>query len=274
MNILVTGANGFLGKEFVEYFSTTHHEPIPATRELLDLTDEEMVDAFFAVHPVDIVLHTAVKAGPTLNDFKANIDMFQNLKKHSEKYKFMFSFCSGAAFDQYSDVELAKEEDIHDITPSDYYGLAKNIIAREIIAHDSNIINLRLFGCFGTMEKSTRFIQNSLDRISRGLPIFIFQDREIDFFYVGDLIKVIEHLMEQDQIEFRDYNMCYAGKATLVDIAREINLLTNNDTAAIIEKTGTAWAYTGSSERLSALNLNLSGLAAGIQQVVQSKEDV
>jgi nucleoside-diphosphate-sugar epimerase len=233
-----------------------------------------MVDAFFSVHPVDIVLHTAVKAGPTLNDFKANIDMFQNLKKHSEKYKFMFSFGSGAAFNQYSDVELVKEEDIPNITPSDYYGLAKNIIAREIITHDDNIINLRLFGCFGTMERNTRFIQNSLNRINKGLPIYIFQDREIDFFYVGDLIKVIEHLMEQDQTEFRDYNMCYADKATLADIAHQINLLTNNDSGAIIEKTGTACVYTGSSKRLSTLNLNLSGLTAGIQEVVQSKEDV
>ena len=273
MNILITGANGFLGQEFAEHFSKTQHNVIAAPRQVLDLTDSEQVGAFFASHSIDVVLHTAVKAAESFDNLRANLSMFHNLKKHAGDYKLMFSFGSGAEFDRYSNINKANEEDIYTSIPTDYYGLAKNLIAREIILHNSNIINLRLFGCFGRMEKNTRFIKNSSSRINKGLPIFIFQDRLMDFFYVGDLIKVVEHLMTNSKGHHVDYNMCYSEKATLAIVAEQLNSLAKNPTGIIVEKPGYAYGYTGASTRLESLGLEFVGLEGGIKEVVESEQN-
>jgi nucleoside-diphosphate-sugar epimerase len=272
--ILITGANGFLGREFTEYFSQTPHDVIAAPRQILDLTDSEQVDAFFASRAVDIVLHTAARPDESFDSLRANLSMFHNLKKHAADYKLMFSFGSGAEFDRYSNVNQAAEEDIYTSIPTDYYGLAKNLIAREIILHNNNIINLRLFGCFGIMEKNTRFIKNSLGRIKKGLPIFIFQDRLMDFFYVGDLIKVVEHLMTKSKGHHVDYNMCYPQETTLAIVAEQLNALAKSPTGIVVEKRGYAYSYTGSSTRLESLGLVFTGLEAGIKEVVGSEQNV
>jgi len=274
MNILITGANGFLGKEFESHFSKTSHNITAAPRQVLDLTNAEDVSAFFAGRKFDIVLHAAVKGDNSFASLRANLSMFHNLKAHADKYKWMFSFGSGAEFDRYSNVELAHEEAIYGCIPTDYYGLAKNLIAREIILYNKNIINLRLFGCFGTMENSTRFIKNSLARQRDNLPVFITQDRKMDFFYVKDLIKVVEFLMTKKQTQYVDYNMCYAEKTSLTAVASILNNLTKAPTGVIVEKPGYAYTYTGASDRLEGLGLDLIGLDAGIRQVVESEENV
>ena len=202
--ILITGANGFLGRELVEYYSQTHHRVIAAPRHIVDFADTNAVANFFASHHIDFVWHTAVNYGSTLKSFTANMNMFYNLKKHSGKYKMMVSFGSGAAFNRATDIEEAKEEDILLGYPDDHYGLAKNIIAREILAHNGNIINLRLFGCFGKHEKDTRLISSAIMHTSVPRPIVIDQNKKMDFCYVGDVIKVLDFILEEPIIEYRD----------------------------------------------------------------------
>ena len=166
MNILVTGANGFLGREIADYFSGSEYNLILAPRQVLDLTSKQEVDDFFSKNEVDVVLHTAVRYSQTFGDFISNLSMFENLKNHADKYSFMITFGSGAEYDRSTDISAAHEKNIFSRLPDDYYGLAKNLIARDA-ALFNNIINLRLFGCFGTMEDNTRFIKNSLERIKK-----------------------------------------------------------------------------------------------------------
>ena len=124
------------------------------------------------------------------------------------------------------------------------------------------------------MENSTRFIKNSLARQRDNLPVFITQDRKMDFFYVKDLIKVVEFLMTKKQTQYVDYNMCYAEKTSLTAVASILNNLTKAPTGVIVEKPGYAYTYTGASDRLEGLGLDLIGLDAGIRQVVESEENV
>jgi len=267
MRILVTGAHGFLGREFIEHYSKTEHDTIAAPRQVLDLTSREAVDKFFENNNIDIILHTAVKGEDSFDDFTANINMFKNLKSHSKEYKLMFSFGSGAAFDRFSDVREAKEEEIYANFPQDYYGLAKNIIAREINRHNDNIINLRLFGCFGKYEKETRFVKNSLQKIKERAPIIITQDRNIDFFYVKDLLRVIDHFIENGCAGLVDLNMCYDAKHSLKTLAHEINVLTGSSMDAIIMNENLAPCYTGNAQKLKKLNLELEGLGVGLREM-------
>ena len=271
MNILITGANGFLGKHFEEYYAGKDHKVFSLGRQQLDVSNTRAVEKFFHNNHIDVILHTAIKGGrrgipDTFDNFVENILMFQNLSSHSDGIRLMINFGSGAEFDRRYPIKNAKEEEIHESLPADYYGLAKNLITREIKKH-SHIINLRLFGCFGKHEHQTRFIKNSLRRIRYGAPIIISQDREMDFFYVGDLLKVVDHFIENGTSNMVDLNMCYETKSTLKTLAHEINVLTGASQDVIITDKNRAPCYTGSARRLGELNLDLQGLSAGLREM-------
>lgn len=272
MNILITGADGFLGQEIADHYSTTSHNVIAATHQDLDLTDKTLVDSFFAENEVDVVLHTAVSYGNTLENFAANLSMYTYLKSHSDKYNMMISFGSGAEFNRLSPIDEVSEDRIYESLPLDYYGLAKNLISRNIKKHNGNIVNLRLFGCFGPYEAETRFIKNSLSRIKQGDPILVNQNKKIDFVSARDLIQVIDHYITSEADLPIDLNVCYAEKCTLLDVGLLINHLTDTAGDIIIDQPGVGSAYCGSGAKLNSLNLKLEGLAVGIQHMIEKNE--
>tara|TARA_R100000008_G_C3587763_1_gene174068 strand:+ start:180 stop:1016 length:837 start_codon:yes stop_codon:yes gene_type:complete len=272
MNILITGCNGFLGREFVRLLVNTGHSIICTARDKLDVANEKSVEDFFNEHDVDIVLHTAIKGGrrnheDCFDDFLENIKMYKNLEKQSDKFKLMFTFCSGAAFDRTKPVDNISEEELLNRIPADYYGLSKNLIAREVLKHNSNIVNLRLFGCFGPNEAEDRFIRNSMSRGLKGESILIHQNKEMDFFYISDLAKVVLHYIENyDDSLPKDLNMTYESKTSLMEIASIIKDLTGAPIDVILRKND-ASPYTGDSAKLSSLGIAMSGLSKGIEEV-------
>ena len=109
-------------------------------------------------------MHTAiigVRRGQQdeFKDFSDNISMFSNLLRHKDKFNKFINFCSGAAFGRYSDIYQWGEQRINSLVPRDYYGMSKNIIARECDRLDG-FCNLRLFGCFGFHEAEKRFVKS------------------------------------------------------------------------------------------------------------------
>jgi GDP-L-fucose synthase len=278
INILITGANGFLGREFYYYFSKNKNYNLFLTnRQNLDITNEEEVSYFLKNNKIDIVFHCAIngdgKRPDALLDLIENLEMYRVLYKNKQYFKLMFNFCSGAAFDKTKDIYLCKEEEIYNKFPSNYYGLAKNIIAKEI-QKTNKIINLRLFGCFGNFETPTRFIKNSLQRIKRKENIIIEQDRVFDFFYIKDLCKVIEFYIENinnlNNLP-KDVNCVYKEKYTLVDVALLIQKYFNKNFNPIIYVINSeiGKSYTGDGEKLSNLDISFIGLKQGIKEVCE-----
>ena len=277
--VLITGTNGFLAKEFREYFSK-NHSVICASRTVpyfIDFTDRESVNKFFIENGYfDVVLHTAINGTKRHNINKIqilvdNLLMFNNLMLNKNKFGTLFNFCSGAAFRKSpnADVSEAKEEDIFNYIPKEYYGLSKNIIARQIHEID-DVYNLRLFGCFGRYEENDRFIKNCLLKIKDKQKPVLVQDRYMDFIYVKDVCKIIEHLFNCRNSDIpKDINLVYPEKVRLTEIYNTIFSLTRWDDSYILEKDGINFSYTGSDQRLNNLNIQIGGLEAGIQEVIK-----
>ena len=259
MNILITGKNGFIGAALTTFLAKTDHNVFATCRKTLDVSDEKAVDAFFKEKNVDIVLHTAIKGGrrtkkDTYFDLVENLNMFKNLFKHREQYGLMISFGSGA------------EANIES-----YYGLAKSIIAREIEGYSDNVVNLRLFGCFGPTEDDTRFIKNSINRVLEESPITIHQNKYMDFFYIEDLKKVVLHYIEQFEDSLpKTVDMCYGSEISLLDIAEKIKALTKSDISIIIEDKEEAPPYVGDATELLGLSLKLDGINWGVRETVNA----
>ena len=80
MNILITGANGFIGKNAVKHFRQKGYNVYTATSDTLNLFNAHQVDDFFENIAIDYVLHTAIKVRvPNLIED----EIFTNLKKNS-----------------------------------------------------------------------------------------------------------------------------------------------------------------------------------------------
>ena len=80
-NILITGGNSFLAREFVNFF--TDYNLIVTDRNTLDVTNSRQVNNFFINNKIDYVFHTAIKGGSrlredTFQDFVDNLVMYNN----------------------------------------------------------------------------------------------------------------------------------------------------------------------------------------------------
>jgi len=276
MNILITGAAGFLGSELSRLLDDTDHTIHATARKELDVSNKLMVDTFFKDHSIDIVLHTAFKGvrnsgEGSRNNMLVNLDMYKNLVSHRDKFKLMFSFCSGAAYDRREKIENIEESEIFHRRPSDFYGRAKNIIARHIIEINDNIINLRLFGCFGPLEEPSRLVKQSLRNIEEGKSLLVYQDKKMDFFYVSDILRVVMFYIKNFNSDLpKDLNLCYADKLLLSDVTHKIIKLTSTVEDVIVVKTEFAPPYTGNGKQLASLNIELQGLDAGLQEYIRN----
>lgn len=279
MNILITGADGFLGREFQKYYGQKKEFNIIAVnRAKLNLLDQLAVDEFFKDNKVDIVLHTAVVGGKRglfeeVDHVFENMRMFDNLIRHKVNFKLMINFGSGAEFDRKRPIDKATEQTIFQRHPSDYYGLAKNLITRRIYHLDLNVVNLRLFGCFGTYEEPQRLIKAAYNNILLEENIKIWRDKYMDYFFVEDVCRVIDSYIERSE-DYRllpvDLNLCYTRKYKLSEIVYLLKKLTNSKSSVIIEHDKLIHPYTGSDYKLSNLAVPLIGLEDGIEKCLKN----
>tara|TARA_R110000824_G_scaffold357304_1_gene544732 strand:- start:21 stop:860 length:840 start_codon:yes stop_codon:yes gene_type:complete len=275
MNILITGSGGFIGKELLKYFREEHNV-VATSRITLDPTKFESVKNFFENNIVDIVIHAAVSGGKRgyidgVDVLYDNLLMFDNLSKFSNHYKMLFNFGSGAEFDRRYDIRDALESKVDDCLPTDYYGLSKNLITRKIKHLDSNIYNLRLFGCFGSSEEPQRLLRSAYDRISKNENPIINCDKFMDYFYSQDIGRVIEFISNNvGKYIAKDINLCYNKKYKLSDLVYKIKYLTQSDCDVIMYSNDIGSSYTGDSTILESMNIALTGIDVGVEECLKS----
>ena len=134
MKILITGANGFIGRNLATSLES-EHEVTKLTHQMVDLADREAVNEFFKGKSFDVVLHCAMVGGRRyITDgpevLYKNLAMFYNLLAHQDRFGKLINFGSGAELDRHNNIN--KDSYFKDAYPLDHYGMAKNIICRFI----------------------------------------------------------------------------------------------------------------------------------------------
>jgi GDP-L-fucose synthase len=271
MNILVTGANGFIGSNIIKLLSNdTNFKFFNGNRNAINLYSTESIERYLDENQIDTVIHCAIEGGSRLKQDTSdmlykNILMYENLIKFNHRYKVFINFGSGAEFDRKYDISNVNEYDMFGVVPTDFYGLSKNIISK-LSVHYCASVNLRIFGCFYHNELSTRFIKNNINKYINHKSMIIHQDRYMDFFYMDDLINIIEYSLNNPPSTYKDINMSYLKKYKLSDITSIINDLSSYKVDVIIENENFGLNYTGNGELLNSLNLKLKGLELGIKE--------
>ena len=264
MKILVTGANGFIGRNLVS--ALTDYEVTKLTRQVVDLTNKTAVDEYFKDKKFDVILHCAMVGGRRHTTdgpdvLYKNLAMFYNLLAHQDKFGKIINFGSGAELDRTQDIDLSNFY-YKDAYPLDYYGMAKNIIAR-LIENEDKCFSFRLFNVFGKDEETARFITANVQRYIAKEPIIIHQDKLMDFFYIDDLIELVKFYLPKSYIP-EEINAVYKQKYTLSEIADIINKLSDYKVDISIEQDNFTKHYIGKGTRLDVLPIKWKGLEQGI----------
>jgi len=271
--ILLTGGNGFIGKNIRQSFLADKYA-ITAPRSFeLNLVDTESVDAFFRNHSFDVVLHAATKPGhrnakdPT-NLFYTNVRMFENLVRHQDKFGKLINFGSGAVYDVAADNRLVSEDQIGLRCGKDDHSFCKYVVHKRIESL-KNVIDLNIFGIFGKYEDwEIRFISNAICKTLFGLPITLRQNRRFSYLYVNDLMPILDYFI-QNTPAYKSYNITPDGETELLEAARLIQRVGGGEQPICVAQSGYGLNYSGSNARLKQemKDVKFTPLAQAIEEL-------
>lgn len=249
MNILITGANGYIGKSLHSALKNKYNVTA-ITRNECDLNNSLAVNTYFQDKWFDIVIHCAVKGGSRLQQdnwkvMDTNLAMYYNLLSNKNKFKKLIHFGSGA--------------EVFDNTNP--YGYSKEVIRKSVLCND-NFYNLRIFGVFDENELDTRFIKANITRYINKEAIHIHQNKCMDFFYMKDLIKLVEYYINNEGP--KEINCNYDRIVFLSDIAAIINNLNEYKVSVEVENKEQGKQYVGD---FKDLGIEFIGLEGGIKEV-------
>lgn len=273
MKILIIAKNSFLARQIKDYFFNSEYDLYFSTRKDFDLTSAEQVRAFFNHKYYDVVINCAINGGvrgekDSLQDFLNNMQMFKNLADNRDGFSKLINFGSGAEFDRSLDIDLCSEDEIFLRNPKDYYGLSKNIITKEIYKHDK-FFNIRIFGCFGEHEKDSRFLKANIKKALKGEPLIIHQDKFMDFISSDDLCKILKFYFDNEKKMLpKDLNAVYKKKYTLKQIAEMVKSNLKSKSKILVQQRGMANSYTGKSNKLDTMDIELSGLERELKNII------
>ena len=252
MKILITGANGYIGKALHNALKETHYVS-GITRDEVDLTKATEVEDFFNRSSFfDVVLHCAVAGAPNPRSedwdiMDNNLKMYYNLLQNKRRYNRLIHFGSGA----------------ETYLPSTPYGYSKKVIAKSILNQDS-FYNIKIFGVFDENELDTRFIKANVLRYIKKEPMQIHENKFMDFFYMEDLISVVKYYLEEEKPP-KEFDCVYEeGSPILTQLATMINELDEHKVKIFVgDPNGDSYT----SKYRSQLPYGFIGLEEGIKNV-------
>jgi len=248
MKILITGANGYIGKTLYNSLNTKY-DVVPLSRKELDVTNLKQVKDYLKNKYFDVVIHCAVEGGLRLEPenssiLDSNLKMYYNLLECKNHFNKFFYFGSGA-----------EKQDT-------FYGLSEKVLNQSIQDKD-NFHNIRIFAVFDENELESKFVKTNIRNYITYKDMEIFQNKYMDFFYMDDLITLMDYCVVTDNLP-KEINCSYNYSPTLYDVVQIINNLSDYKVNINIEEWGMAPLFNGS---ITDLGLNYIGLEQGIKNV-------
>jgi dTDP-4-dehydrorhamnose reductase len=185
MKILITGANGYIGKTLYNSLNTKY-DVVPLSRKELDVTNLKQVKDYLKNKYFDVVIHCAVEGGLRLEPenssiLDSNLKMYYNLLECKNHFNKFFYFGSGA-----------EKQDT-------FYGLSKKVLNQSIQDKD-NFHNIRIFAVFDENELESKFVKTNIRNYITQKDMEIFQNKYMDFFYMDDLITLMDYCIVTDNL--------------------------------------------------------------------------
>ncbi len=272
MKVFITGGEGFIGRNLIE-FLTPKHEVLHPTHADLDLIKEEAVSEYLKTNRPDVVIHCANIGATRKTDslpiiVDHNVRMFLNLSKNEQYFGRMIFYGSGAEFDKRENLKTVPDEYETPHIPVTQYGFSKYLCSH-FIGHFQKIFNLRIFGIFGKYDDyQNRFVSNAICRAVKNLPIIIYKDQKMSFVSMDDVSSFTETFLTLSA-KHKFYNLS-TNISTLLGMANLIKNISGKNIPIIIQNPGMAPEYTANSSRLfKETNLKVSEFIGSVKKVYE-----
>jgi UDP-glucose 4-epimerase len=256
MNILITGGNGFIGRNLKEYFEKNKiYNTFSPTEKELNLTNSGQVKDFFSKNQIHCIIHSAtvLQINKQYNSdvCEQNLKMFFNLYRYKAKNAKLINLGSGSEYSREHWMPNMPESFFDNFIPQDSHSFSKYIMSKFIESSgDNNLIHLRIFGVFGKYEDYRfKFISNCIAKNLMDIPIVINQNAVYDYLYIDDFSKIIEKLVDIET-EIRVLNVTPSKSSNLISINNEIQKALNVDKGFEVLNSGFGAEYTGDNTNL------------------------
>lgn len=264
MNVLVTGAKGFIGKYISNYFSNDYNILQPCKQEL-DLLNLSQVTTYFENNQIDIVIHCALIGREEVYTFNPkllsdNFIMFHNLWLNKDKFNSLINMGTCMEYDQDKNNFNVEEHETVNVLPKKSYALCKNLIGR-IINNTENFFNLRLFYVFHETEIEKRFLK----KVIHLDEVIIHNDQYADYIYLEDIMPIIKTIIS-NQCSDKVINMVYPEKYRLSEIAYMLCDVLNINKTKIKILGSNGINMIGNSQKLLNYKFELVGLKKGLEK--------
>lgn len=254
MKILVTGGNGFIGKNIKESYLAEKYTIVAPSRLELDCSDDVSVENYFKKHSFDVVIHSAAKAGhrnatDTSNLLLTNSRMMFNLLKHQNSWGKLLNMGSGAIYDMQNYQPKMRESYFGTHIPKDEHGYNKYIFGK-LLPSLNHVYDFRIFGVFGKYEDyAIRFISNAICKSLFDLPITLRQNKKFDYLYINDLMPILEHFIENNPSE-KAFNITPDNSIELLKLAELVKTISKKDIEIKVAQEGFGLEYSGDNSLL------------------------
>jgi len=246
MKTLILGANGFIGRNLMQYLPSGQYEVLAPKRAELDLLDQAATEAFLRDHHPDVVINSAIN----IHSAEANLNIYYNLERCAAHYGRLINIGSGAEYAARFYTPLMAESYFGQNIPADTYGISKFCIAKDIERSSCDVVNLRVFGIFGEHEDhSRRFISNNICSSIRNRTITVNRNSIFDYLDVQDFVRIVEKFLTLP-LAFKSYNVCTSVQRSLADLAEVIDRESGRDNTLTIVNRDIHSTYTGDNQRL------------------------
>lgn len=255
MNILVTGATGFIGHSFIKEISDIHrifclvressnYKSILKESKNITVVKSQIVD----IHSnetlketvFDIVYHFAwggVRGNQRneeeiqKNNYNDSLNIVRFVIDNKIKKLVMLG----------SQEEFSNSKNIDQNTttnPETQYGYYKDKIHRDtqLLSHEYNfdLYWLRVFSVYGEGDYKNSLIQDSIRKMKSDEVVnLIFGQKKWDFLYIDDLLEILKIVMEPET-KPGEYNIAFGESKTLSDFLYILKELLNSSSNILI----------------------------------------
>ena len=223
MRILITGANGFVGKELTNSLISRNHHIVAASRDnSVDMTQWSTLSHF---KNIDLVIHLAAKTGVSesfsyprdyyFNNLTCSINALELAKINKAKLIYLSSYFYGPP--QYIPVD-----EKHPLSPHNPYSNSK-FLSEEICKgyakdHDIDIVSLRLFNLYGRGQEGDFLIPDILKQIKTGFVKLNDPRPKRDYIHLLDVVDIIQKIISYDFKGFDIYNIGFGKSYSVREI--------------------------------------------------------
>jgi UDP-glucose 4-epimerase len=266
MRILVTGGAGYIGSIVTDHLLRARHtvtvldnlvmgwrESVPAAAEFVqgDVGDEAALDALFASHNFDAVMHFAayIEAGESVkvpekyfdNNSLRALTLLRTMLKHNVM-RFVFS-STAAVYGEPRTVPIPED---HPLAPTNAYGESKLIVEQMLAwmhrSHGFRYASLRYFNAAGAMPGRGEAHRSESHLIPLVLQVPLGQREFIsifgadyptkdgtcvrDYIHIDDLASA--HMLALQGLDTRETLICNLGSGSgftvreIIDVARKV----------------------------------------------------